>query len=110
MIDDPHTRIADPRLAEIADVARTVTVAPWTLRRGTLPADDLLHVIALSAYFGHLNRIADAVAIPLDYEVQRLPPHADPSVPALAPAPHAVAGRPVIELAARPATRDALEA
>jgi alkylhydroperoxidase family enzyme len=50
------------------------------------------------------------VAVPLDYEVQRLPPHADPSVPALAPAPHAVTSRPAIDLATRAATRDALEA
>jgi hypothetical protein len=103
-------RIDNPRLAEIAAIARTVTVAPWTLRRGTLPDEDLLHVVALSAYFGHLNRIADAVAVPLDYEVQRLPPPADPSVPALAPAPHAVTSPPALDLAMRPATRDAMEA
>jgi hypothetical protein len=87
-----------------------VTVAPWTLARGTLADDELLHVIALSAYFGHLNRIADAVAVPLDYDVQLQPPPADPNVPAFAPAPAPITRTPMLALAARPATHTALEA
>ena len=52
-----------------------VTEEPRTLSRAHhdraidagLSDDDILHAILLSAYFGHLNRIADAVAVPLDY-------------------------------------------
>jgi alkylhydroperoxidase family enzyme len=88
-----------------------VTVAPWTLRRGSGVTDDeLLHVVALSSYFGHLNRIADAVAVPLDYAVQLMPAPADPSVPALSPAPAPITQAPVLQLAARPATHAAIEA
>ena len=64
----------------------------------------------LSAYFGHLNRIADAVAIPLDYDVRHAPPPTDSSVPALAPAPSPVHGEPTLSLTARPATAAALAA
>lgn len=39
-----------------------------------------------------------------------MPPAADPSVPAFAPAPHAITAAPAISLAARPATHAALEA
>ena len=57
---------------------------------------ELLHAIALSAYFGHLNRIADAVAVPLDYDVRTSRRIADPRRPVpAAPAP-LVAGEPVL--------------
>ncbi len=102
----------------IATLAITVTVAPWTLshdahtiaRAAGLTDDDILHVLALSAYFGHLNRIADAVAVPLDYPVELRPPPADPSVPAFAPAPQAVSGGPALAIASRAATATALAA
>ena len=113
MIAEPHTPKGTPRQRALIDVTRIVTEAPWELRRahaGELADDALLHAIALSSYFGHLNRIADAVAVPLDYDVRHMPPPADPSVAALAPAPAPLAGAPAIELAARPATAAALAA
>lgn len=110
MIADPHTAIADPRLHAIAALAIAVTVEPWAVRRPAVLADDeILHIVALSSYFGHLNRIADAVAVPLDYAVQVSPPHADPTVPAFAPAPATEIRAPALQLAARPATHAALE-
>lgn len=101
-----------PRLAEIARLAVAVTLAPWDARRGPVLTDeDVVHVVALSAFFGHLNRIADAVAVPLDYPVAISPPPADPQVPALAPAPRALTPVPAaaLELARRPATAAALQ-
>ncbi len=114
--------IADPRepgrswpiarLRAIAELAAIVCDAPWQVSRAHLERwrgaglgdDDILHVIALGSFFGHLNRIADAVAVPLDYEVVHAPPAVDPSGPALAPAPRLVVGRPALMLASRTAT------
>jgi hypothetical protein len=113
VIARPRELKGTPRQRALIDVARIVTEAPWELRRahvGELADDALLHAIALSAYFGHLNRIADAVAVPLDYDVRHMPPVADPTVPALAPAPSPLTGVPALELAARPATATALAA
>jgi len=111
LIADPRQAIESPRLQTISELAVAVTVAPWTVRRPAMLADDdILHVVALSSYFGHLNRIADAVAVPLDYTVQITPPHADPAVPAFPPAPEMFARSPAIQLAARPTTHAALEA
>ncbi|HEY5938401.1 MAG TPA: hypothetical protein VIU61_27300 [Kofleriaceae bacterium] len=87
-----------------------MTETPWLLSRehaGPLDDDALLHAIALSAFFGHLNRIADAVAVPLDYQVRHEPPHAEPATPALVPAPSASEGEG-LELERRPATAAAL--
>ncbi|HEY5946874.1 MAG TPA: hypothetical protein VIV40_15330 [Kofleriaceae bacterium] len=102
----------------IAELAVTVTEAPWTLSRHVLARahkadlsdEDILHVIALASYFGHLNRIADAVQAPLDYNVKLEPPHADPSVAPWSTAPEPLVGRQAIDLARRPATADALNA
>jgi len=102
----------------LGELVTTVTCAPWMLARAErdrahtagLSDDDILHAIVLSAYFGHLNRIADAVAVPLDYAVQRMPPPPDPSVPALPPSTIAISGRPALELTRRPATAAALVA
>jgi len=119
VIESPRAPItATPRMRLLGELVTLVTLAPWTLARGDrdrahtagLSDDDILHAIALSAYFGHLNRIADAVAVPLDYQVQRMPPAADPSLPALAPATIAITGRAAIDLARRPATASALTA
>lgn len=112
MIADPCAVHADPRMRALGELAVIVTRAPWALARAHhdawlaagLTEDDLLHAIMLSSYFGHLNRIADAVAVPLDYVVQLPVPVADPRVPALDPAPHPVTGRPAIDPARRPAT------
>ena len=112
MIADPRAvaeRWPEPRQRAIAELATAVALAPWTARRPReLSDDEILHVVALSAFFGHLNRIADAVAAPLDYEVRHLPPQAEPSTPMLLAAPARVPGEPAIALARRPATADAL--
>lgn len=92
----------------------TVTEAPWTLdgaARSALTAaglddDAVLHAIALAAYFGHLNRIADATGVPLDYAVTAPPPATEPAVPPLPTAPAPVTRA----LAQRPATAAALAA
>ncbi len=118
MIADPRAIHAVPRLRALGELAVLVTVEPWALSRAHhqswladgLTDEDILHAVMLSAYFGHLNRIADAVAVPLDYVVQLAVPAADPSVPPLAPSPIAVTGRPAIDPARRPATMAALAA
>ena len=100
----------------LAELARIVTETPWQLSRAALGRahtaglsdDDVLHAITLSALFGHLNRIADAVAVPLDYDVRLPPPPTDPTVPALAAAPLPIVGKPALDLARRPATAAAL--
>lgn len=102
----------------LAELVTKVTEEPWSLGRDDrdrahvagLSDEDLLHAIALTAYFGHLNRIADAVAIPLDYKVQLMPPATDPGVAALSPSTVAITGRPALDLARRPATAAALTA
>jgi len=102
----------------LCELAAAVTEAPWTLSPGHhlrardagLSDDDVLHAIALSALFGHLNRIADAVAVALDYEAPRLPPHAEPAIPPLERAPGACRGAPTMTIEARPATAAALAA
>src|SRR4029079_12915034 len=100
VIADAHavaTRWADSRQRILAEIAAVVTEKPWALstrhharsRDAGLSDDELLHAIALASFFGHLNRIADAVAVPLDYTVRYLPPHAEPATPPFhrAPAP-----------------------
>ncbi len=111
-------RWPDARARMLAEVACVVTEAPWALsadhharaRAAGLSDDELLHAIALACFFGHLNRIADAVAVPLDYVVQQLPPHAEPATPALPRAPGPVRGTPTLAIAARPATAHAIAA
>jgi len=117
VIADPlAAQAALPRREALLDIARLVTIEPWTLSRTKLKQwhdagltdDDVLHAIALSSYFGHLNRIADATAVPLDYDVRNVPAHADPSTPPWPEAPKLVTGRAAIDLASRPATATAL--
>ena len=118
MIEEPRRLAADApteRMRAIAELAITATSAPWTLARGHLSRartagladEDILHVITLASYFGHLNRIADVVAAPLDYSVAVVPPHADPTTPPWPAAPALVTGRPAIDVAQRPATATA---
>jgi alkylhydroperoxidase family enzyme len=103
-------------LRVIAELAIAITVAPWTLTRDHLARahsaglsdEDVLHVVALSSYFGHLNRVADVTGVPLDYNVQLSVPSPDPTVPAWPSAPQLLTGRPAIELTRRPATAAAL--
>jgi alkylhydroperoxidase family enzyme len=110
------TKSCTPKQAAIVELVRRVTRAPWDLSRAHrarantdgLDDDAILHVVLQAAYFGHLNRIADATGVPLDYEVQLAAEHADPSAPALPPAPRFVTGRPAIDLSRRPTTQAAL--
>ena len=117
MIANPHAvATGQPRTQMLVELATAVTEKPWSLTRGHLHRaraaglsdDDVLHAVALASYFGHLNRIADAVAVPLDYNVMHEPPRANPRVPALAPAPSGLVGRAALEIATRPATAKAL--
>jgi alkylhydroperoxidase family enzyme len=121
VIADPRAvaaRWSDPRRRMLAEIAALVTETPWELspehrarsHAAGLSDDELLHAIALAAFFGHLNRIADAVAVPLDYEVERRPPHAEPATPALTRAPALRRGSPTLTIGARPATAAALAA
>ena len=105
-----------PRQRMLAELAMLVTEAPWSLQRthhvrahaAGLSDDDIVQTIALAAYFGHLNRIADAVAVPLDYDVRHRPAAPDRSIEPMPPAPVARSGRPAIDLIRRPATAAAL--
>jgi alkylhydroperoxidase family enzyme len=105
-----------PRTRALAELTITVTEAPAKLTRAHynraidagLSDDDILQAVLLSAFFGHLNRIADAVAVPLDYQVRHQPPETDPTVPALPAATNAVVGKHLIDVAKRPATAAAL--
>jgi alkylhydroperoxidase family enzyme len=120
----PHavaTRATSPRVRALAELATLVTEAPWSLsvahheraRGAGLADDEVLHAVALSAYFGHLNRIADAVGVPLDYAVERIAPPAEPATPPLFAAPaalHRDASLRAPRLAARPATAAAVDA
>jgi alkylhydroperoxidase family enzyme len=89
VIDDPRGAPKDPRTRALSGLARLVTEAPWTLSRedvrrahdAGLDDPTVLHVIALSSFFGYLNRVADAVGIELDYEVAVRPPAPDPNTP-----------------------------
>jgi alkylhydroperoxidase family enzyme len=93
-----------------------VTEEPWTLTRTDLTAfhranlsdEDILHVIELSSYFGHLNRIADVTGVPLDYEVKLAVPAPDTVVQAWPSAPRLISGRAAIDPSRRPATQAAL--
>ncbi|HEX5059193.1 MAG TPA: hypothetical protein VFV99_07525 [Kofleriaceae bacterium] len=118
MIEEPRgiaREWPNARQRMIAELAVTVTEAPWAMSRQTLGRahraglsdEDVLHVITLASYFGHLNRIADAVQAPLDYNVVLQVPHADPNVAPWPTAPELVVGRPAIDIARRPATANA---
>jgi hypothetical protein len=119
LIADPRAVAAswgDPRIRTLARIAVVVAEEPWQLGGALAGADhalgddELAHAVMLAAYFGHLNRIADVVGVPLDYSVRHDPPHADPSVPALAPAPRATAIDPVPLLTRRASTAQAIAA
>jgi alkylhydroperoxidase family enzyme len=105
-----------PRTQMLVELATAVTERPWYLSRthltlarsAGLSDEDVVHAVALASYFGHLNRIADAVAVPLDYDVTLAPSPADPSIPALAPAPTPLVGRAALDLGSRVATAKAL--
>jgi alkylhydroperoxidase family enzyme len=119
VIADPRgsaTTAPNSRMKMIAELTTIVTEAPWTLSRAHLSLahtaglgdEDILHVIMLSSYFGHLNRIADATGVGLDYQVKLATPHPDPSIAPWPNAPELVTGRPAIDVSRRPATAAAL--
>lgn len=119
MIGNPQEIAAswpDPRYRMLAELTQLVTLAPWTLSRShlqrahsaSLSDEDIVQLVVLSSYFGHLNRVADVVCIPLDYDVQLPVPPPDPTVATLPTATKLVVGRPAIEIARRPATQIAL--
>lgn len=121
MLADPRAvaaRWPEPRPRALAELTCAVTEAPWALSRAHheraraagLSDDDVLHAIVLAAFFGHLNRIADAVDVPLDYPVRREPPRTEPAVPPFLPAPASLAGAPALALARRERTAAALTA
>jgi hypothetical protein len=68
----------------------------------------VLHLVYLASYFGHLNRIADVVGIPLDYNVTLPVPKPDPAAQVWQSAPKLLTARPAIDPARRPATHAAL--
>lgn len=100
----------------LGELTILVAEAPWKLSRdhmtramaAGLSEEDILHVILIDALFGHLNRIADATGVVLDYDVKLKPPAIDPAVPAWPVAPTTVTHRSAIDLARRPATATAL--
>jgi len=121
VVADPRGAATDPAGAVIAGLARLVTEAPWTLRAGDLAraaaagVDEatVLHVVALAAHFGYLNRVADGVGIELDYDVAVAPPPADPATPPLprpAPPDWPFPERAPLAIAMRPDTAAALDA
>ncbi|HEY1553005.1 MAG TPA: hypothetical protein VGG28_34480 [Kofleriaceae bacterium] len=113
---DPTQLDLAPRQRALIELVRLVTTAPWSLSRehrarwSALGDDDLVHAIALSAYFGHLNRIADAVAMPLDYACKIAAPPIDHARAPFARAPNVVTAMPALELSSRPATAAAMAA
>jgi AhpD family alkylhydroperoxidase len=106
------------RMRMLAELAILVTEAPWMLssmhreRAHAMDVTDeeLLHAVMLSAHVGHMNRVAEATAIELEYDVQVQPPHANPATPCFVHAPVALAGRPVIDPARAPAATAAFAA
>lgn len=112
VITSPRTvRSGTPRMQRLAELATLVTEAPWTLspmhreraHDVGLDDDEILQAVMLSAHVGHMNRVADAVGISLEYEVDIKPPIADDAAPFLPSAPVVVAGRSAIDPARRPA-------
>lgn len=125
MITDPRAVVQqapDHETRALCHLTRVITEAPWTLgpqdlaqaRTAGLRDEAILHVVLLSSFFGHLNRIADAVGIELDYRVQNRPPPADPKTPPYTrPAPSSfVDSRAprVLDLSLRPGIAELFEA
>lgn len=125
MIADPRAlarSAPEPRTRVLAHLSCAVTEAPWALgpadlvqaRAVGLVDEEILQVVLLASLFGHLNRVADAVGIELDYRVVHAPPAAVPATPPYPrPAPSQrplLEGGRALELAMRPAAVEALAA
>ena len=117
VIADPKSlRELSPRLAALVEVATLVSEQPWALsnahrtrfHQAGLDDESLLQAVILSAFFGHLNRIADLTDVPLDYEVRHTPPRPNRDKPPFATAPKLVTGRTELTIAQRPNTAQAL--
>lgn len=125
MIADPRAlaeRSADPVVGTLAHLVRLITETPWRLapadrtraQAAGLPDESLVQVVLLSSFFGHLNRVADAVGIELDYPAVVKPPHAEPATPPYLRAPPAagsgVTRSSALEVALRPGVVEPLAA
>lgn len=119
LVAHPRTlRTASARFKIISEITIAMTEAPWTLNVqlwdrahvAGLDDDAIVQLIMICAFMCHQNRIADAVGIGLDYDVQIKPPVADLSTPAFAMAPAPVTNRAVLELSRRPAAAAAFAA
>lgn len=105
-----------PRMRMLGELTIMIAEAPWNLSRehltramaAGLGEEDVLQVVLLNALFGHLNRIADATDVALDYDVKLEPPAINPNVPPWPTSPQAITNRPAIDIARRPATAAAL--
>ena len=82
-------RHSNPRIRALARLTVEVTERPWALTGASLVSaraaglDDaaVLHAILQTSLFGHLNRIADAVGVELDYADSFSAPHVEPATP-----------------------------
>jgi hypothetical protein len=82
-------RHPDPRTRALARLTVDVTERPWALsgeslvsaRVAGLDEAAVLHAILQSSLFGHLNRIADAVGVELDYPDSFGAPHVEAATP-----------------------------
>lgn len=125
MIADPRAlaeRGADPLVRTLARLVQLITETPWRLgpadrtraQAAGLPDKSLTQVVLLSSFFGHLNRVADAVGIELDYKVALPPPHAEPATPPYLRPPAAewpgVTGSATVEVTLRPGVAAPLSA
>lgn len=92
VVADPRAvaeRAVEPMVRSVAQLVQKITETPWRLgpadrtqaHAAGLSDEALFQVVLLSAFFGHLNRIADAVGVELDYAVALTPPHAEPTTP-----------------------------
>jgi hypothetical protein len=82
-------RHPNPRIRALARITVEVTERPWALtsaflvfaRAAGLDDAAVLHAILQTSLFGHLNRIADAVGVELDYADSFGAPHVEPATP-----------------------------
>jgi hypothetical protein len=92
VVVDPHAvadRHPEPAIRALARLAVDVTERPWALtgadlaraRAAGLDDERVLHAILQTSLFGHLNRIADAVGVEVDYPDSFGAPHVEPATP-----------------------------